>query len=161
MTTTKKRILKKFDESYAKLNKSPIIIGLVDGGLSTVPFLGPAISSILDNRSFKIFEKNSRNLAREIKDLLGKLDEDKIDKDFLQSDEFSSIILSILSKNALVYQEEKTKLFAQFLINAITRDKSSVEYKESFLQIIDEISPNHVKILKVVYDQAKKLNEYR
>ena len=76
--TTKNKLLAKIDETNDKVSRSPILKGLLDGGLSIIPGLGSAISSSLDARSFQLFEENSRKFAEEVHRLIESVDENKL-----------------------------------------------------------------------------------
>ncbi len=56
----KREVLSKVDQVSDVISSSPIVKGLIDGGLSLVPFFGLAITSALDTRAFQLFEANSR-----------------------------------------------------------------------------------------------------
>jgi len=155
--SNKKSIIAAVDKLNALSSQSPIVKGLIDGGLSLIPFLGSAITSALDTRSFQIFEHNSRQFALEVKSLVDKLDESKIDKGFLNSDEFVSLLTEILARNARTYEHEKIKLFAIIFVNATTFGKSGIPFKEGFIRIIDELSPTHILALSVIYKKSLNL----
>lgn len=144
------------DKFNAAYSQSPIVKGLIDGGLSLIPFLGSAITSALDTRSFQIYEKNSRQFADEVKVLVDELDETKIDKAFLGSDEFVSLLTEILARNARTYEKEKISLYARVFVNATTIEKSATTFKEGFVRIIDELSATHVTILALIHEKSVK-----
>ena len=129
---------------------------MIDGGLSFIPFLGSAITSALDTRSFQIYENNSKQFADEVKILVDELDETKIDKAFLGSDEFVSLLTEILARNARTYEKEKISLYAKVFVNATTTEKSATTFKEGFVRIIDELSATHVFILALIHEKSVK-----
>jgi len=150
---SKNRLLDKVDKTNQYISNSPIIKGLIDGGLSLIPFLGSAISSSLDTRAFKLFEENSRKFSEEVHRLVEKMDDKKLDKKFIESDEFTSILMETLGRNARAYEEEKVKLFAKTLAGFTTVQGSQILYKEGFIRIIDELSIEHIKILAFIFDR--------
>ena len=60
MDDQKNKALEKIDQITDSMSHSPIVKGLIDGGLSLIPFLGTAITTSLDTRAFQLFEENSR-----------------------------------------------------------------------------------------------------
>ena len=54
-------------------------------------------------------------LLRELQDAIGKLNESKLNREFLQSDEFYALVTQAMRSAAGCYQSEKLRLFAQFL----------------------------------------------
>ncbi len=76
----KNEVLVKIDKTNELISNSPIIKGLIDGGLSLIPFVGSAISSSLDARAFQLFEENSKKFTEEVRQLLDGVDEDKLNE---------------------------------------------------------------------------------
>jgi hypothetical protein len=150
----KQQIIAKLDQANAALSNSPIVKGLVDGGLSLVPFLGTAITSALDTRALKLFEENSKRFAEEVRQIVSELDDAKLDKSFIESDEFVSLLTEILARNARTYEQEKVKLFAKLFVNSVTVGKSRTPYKEGFVRVIDELSTDHIRVLAIAYEKS-------
>lgn len=142
-------------DKIKELSQHPIVKGLINGGLSFIPFLGEAISTSLDVRASQLAERNSRIFAEEVKRLLEKLDTDKLDKQFLESDEFVLLVTRILIASARTYEQEKITLYARILLNSVTVEKSDTDYKEGFINIVDDLSVEHVKILTVAYHKIR------
>ncbi len=81
-----KKICSKTAEINESISNNPIIKGLIDGGLSLVPFFGSAIISSLNERSNQLLKKNSEKFCEELKKITETLDENKINpklSDFL------------------------------------------------------------------------------
>ena len=140
-------------------SRNPILKGLIDGCLSEARFIGPAITSALNTRVFQLHEKNSKLFAHEVRALMNTLDESNLDKDYVESDEFVSLLVTVLSRNAYVYDTEKVKLYAKVFVNATTSANSSVPYKEGFVQIIDDLSVDHIRILAFVHERSRVFTE--
>ena len=153
----KNKIIASIDKLNALYSQSPIVKGLLDGGLSFIPFLGSAITSALDTRISQIYEQNSKEFSEEVKFLVNQLDETKIDKQFLESEEFVSLLIETLARNARAHEREKTKLFATIFVNATILGKSKVSYKEGFLQIIDALSVAHIHIFSCIYEKSLEM----
>ena len=155
----KNEALTKIDKTNELISNSPIIKGLVDGGLSLIPFVGSAISSSLDARAFQLFEENSKRFAEEVRKLLDRIAEDKLDKSFLESSEFTSLLIETLARNARTHEEEKVKLFAKVFVGFVTVQGSQIHYKEGYIKIIDELSAEHIKMLAFIYDRTNNPTE--
>lgn len=151
--------LEKIDKTNEQISKSPIIKGLFDGLVSLVPVLGSAISSSLDTRAFQLFEENSRIFAEEIRTIIKNLNEDKLDKEFLETPEFTSLLLEILGRNARTHEREKVRLFSKAFIAFSTKEGSTIKYKEGFIRIIDESSIEHINILAFIHNQLYSSQE--
>lgn len=151
----KAKVLSRTKEISEALANHPIGKGMIDGGLSLIPFLGQFIISALDTRALQLTERNSKRFAEEVKQLMDKLDEDKLDRHFIESDEFVSLLLEILNRNARTYEEEKTKAYARIFVNATTCEKSQVPYKEGFVRMVDEFSSDHIRALSLINSESE------
>ena len=112
----KKEFLEKVDKTNDQISASPIIKGLVDGLISLVPFIGSAISSSLDTRAFQLFEENSRRFAEETREILEKIEEKKIDKNFLESKEFTSLLIEILGRTLELMKKKKLNYLQNYVL---------------------------------------------
>jgi len=157
--SAKDKLFSTVDKINSLYSQSPIVKGLIDGGLSFIPFLGTAITSALDTRASQLYEKNSKLLVEEIKRLAEKLNADKLDQEFIESDEFVSLLVEILARNARTHEQEKVRLFARVFVNAATYDKSKMLYKEGFVRIIDELSVIHILALAFIYEISVAFTE--
>ncbi len=155
----KDKILEQVEKANDIVNQHPIIKGLVAGGLSLLPFFGEAITTTIDSWAAKRAEDNSRRLCDELRVMVKQVSEDSIDIDYIGSDEFSSLILEILAKNARVHETEKTNLFASILINSAKVEFSSELYKEGFIRVIDELSMLHIRILSFIANNDSRFTQ--
>lgn len=155
----KDQIVEKVDTATDRLSQHPIGKGLIEGGVSLVPFLGAAIMGTLDARASLLFEKNTMLLTQELQNQVQHLSESKIDSQFLNSDEFTSLLLNILTKNAHTHEEAKTRLFAQILVNSALKDVSSVPYKEGFVRVIGDLSVQHIQAFTVAFQKAQTFTD--
>ncbi|MCG3112957.1 MAG: MarR family transcriptional regulator [Candidatus Manganitrophus sp. SB1] len=147
--------ISKIDQVNTAFSTSPIVKGLIDGGLSLIPFLGQAITSALDTRAFQLFEQNSKSFAEEVKKLMDKVDESKVDKRFIHSTEFVSLLIDILARNAHTHEEEKINLYAKLFVNFTKHGNSETPYKEGLIRIIDELGVEHIRILAFIKEKDK------
>lgn len=146
----KEATLKKADDVNISLQNSPIVKGLIDGGLSLIPFLGTAVTSALSTRAFQLFQDNSRRFAEALRTEIDRLNQEKLDKEFIESEEFTSLLLDVLSSNARTHEHEKTQLYARIFVNAATIDYSKIPFKEGFVRIVEELSVEHIRILAFI-----------
>jgi len=151
--TIKDTAISTVDQVNAALSRSPIVKGLIDGGISLIPFLGQAITSALDTRAFQLFEQNSKCFSEDVKELVRKLDQNMLDRRFIESAEFVSILTDILARNARTHEEAKIRLYATLFVNFTKLGKSATPYKEGFIRIIDELSVEHIQVLAVINKQ--------
>ncbi len=109
----------------------------------------------MSGRAAQLAEKNSKQLFLTIGDYVRRLDETKIDRQFLDSDEFTSLLFDVLTMNAKSYEEEKIDLFSRIFINSALRDQRVTPYKEGFVRIIGDLSADHIRAFRFVCERTK------
>lgn len=124
---------------------------------STVPIAGALVSAlddVLGARAATIREQRMHELLRMTVELGKALDESKVDRDFLGSREWSALVEGAMLKAARTWQEDKRRMFAQFLVNASKKGPAnsgpSSGYRERLLNVVDDLTIGHVAVLQVV-----------
>ena len=137
-----------------RLAQSPIWKALIDGALSLIPGVGQAISSALSTRAANLAQKRTSALIEEIRGGVARLDTAKLDRTFLDSDEFTSVLVRTLELNARSSRAEKVRLFAATFLGFVHVPGSQVLFKETFLRIVDELEPEHIEVLRIIYRES-------
>lgn len=150
----KEKAVAKVDAATKALGSTTVGKALLDGGLSLIPGLGAAISSALGSRAFQLYEQNSRQFAEHLRTEIDRLGEDKLDKTFIESDEFVSVLIDTLMRNARTHEREKTVLFARAFANFSSTEYSSTPHKEGFLEIVERLSLDHARAIAFIYRQS-------
>ena len=159
----KEKALAKLDDISQRYAEQPAVKVATDVILSVIPLpgVGVGISSLLEARASQLAEKNTRRFVEEVRTRLGRLEEDQVSRDYVESDEFTSLLLQMLRRNATAHEEEKTRLFAQIFANSMLRDKSQTPYKEGFVQIIDDLSVDHMRVLAAMSEKYAAIPQER
>jgi hypothetical protein len=71
-----------------------------------------------------------------------------IDIEKLKTETFSYIFVSIINSVLIHYQPEKLRAFRAILLNSLRTESPSNEIKEYYLNLLDSLTPIHIKILK-------------
>lgn len=151
--------IQRFEEAEASLATSPLGKALVDGGLSLIPGLGQAIASALSTRAANVAAKHTAALVTELRAGVQQLGEEKLDAEFLESDEFSSLLVRTLNMNARSARTEKIRLFGKVFLGFLKEPGLTSPFKESFLRIVDELEPEHVQVLRLIHRDSGPLGQ--
>ncbi len=81
-----------------------------------------------------------------------KVDEEKLDKDFLKSDDFYILFKKCLDRIKYEFRKEKLLLYRNFLINSSLKKYNLKVDKNYLLKKLDIIEVEHFKILKYYLD---------
>ena len=152
----KDRALAKVDQATEALGKSMVAKAAIDASISLIPIPGVsgAISSAIGSRASKLAEENTRRLFEELRSEFERFDEVKLDKEFIESDEFVSILVDALTRNLRTHERQKTRLFARAFANFSSTDYSSTPHKEGFLEIIERLSFGHARAMAFLYKRS-------
>jgi hypothetical protein len=71
-----------------------------------------------------------------------------IDIEKLKTESFSYIFVSVVNSVLIHYQPEKLGAFRAILLNSLRTESPSNEIKEYYLNLLDSLTPIHIKILK-------------
>jgi len=138
-----KVIEQKADDMLERAENEEIVHGL----LSLLPTGG-----FLDSVLFRRIKQSARKRLEEFHVVFAKqlsdLDENKVDKDFLDSEEFDTLVMKVVARTVWEHSEEKRAFLRAVLLNSITVDLSKNPLKETILELLNEISPAHIKVLE-------------
>lgn len=126
---------------------------------SNVPVAGALVSAlddVLGARAAAIREERVHELLRMTVEFSKAVDESKLDRDFLGSPAWNALVEGAVIKAARTWQEDKRRMFAQFLTNAARRGYAP-GYRERLLNVIDGLGIGHVIALQAVAGWSERL----
>ena len=124
------------------------IIGLPPGGGAIVEVWSAVITSPLESRKTKWMEEVVEELKRLEDENKGTVE--KLVKD----EEFISLLLQATQNAIKTHQEEKRRQLKNALMNSID-SPHKYDLRRAFINLIDELSPTHIKVLKLIYDHRE------
>jgi hypothetical protein len=157
MKEVKDKALSKFDEMAKKYSS----LEMLRAPIQLIPFgVGSAIDSLFGNRASNIQYNRLMDLINGIKSDVEKLDESKLNKSFLDSDEFYFLCRDIFMKVANTRTLDKIKLFKNIFVNAITQETPEMSFIEVCNSIVDQLNEADVQLLKIIkqnnyFDKSK------
>lgn len=134
------------------------LTNIFKAGLGTSHPLGAIIASLMGDyipsKKLKRIEQFATQIANDLQSL-----ENRVNEDMIKTDEFAFVFEQCFKGAAENYQKEKLNAFRGILINsAIGIDLSDYE-KEYFLNLINNLSVLHIRILKFLAKPTEYLNE--
>lgn len=131
------------DSLFDAYNKDPMIRALIKLLMSPIPFgIGSAIDAALTAKVNQIRAKNLRIFFDELQS--GKI---KLDEEIIQREEFLYSFFATLKASINQNREQKIKLFARFLRNAVSFNQLGTDEFSEFLSILDDLSLRELQIL--------------
>lgn len=138
--------LEKAAEKYA--NKT-----LLRAAINVVPYVGGAIDVLISSKASKISEKRILDFINSLSDNLTLVDENKIDKKYLDSDDFFDLIINCFERSSKTRSKLKKDYYAKILTKQITVLNTSTEVSEHYLDIISELNEKELIIATVLFDK--------
>lgn len=129
--------------------------------ISNIPFIGGSIDLILSATAQNFIGRRIEKLLAELQIETSKLSFEKIDKNFLESEEWFDILLKSFEHTAKTRHEFKIKLFSKIITSSIRIDrKCDKEEPEMFLKLIDELLVKELQVLFIFYKMNKNPKTY-
>ena len=115
---------------------------------SAAPIIGGPISVLLDKYIPDRHQERIISFFQELASELKIIDEDKVNKEYLISEEFGYLIEETMERIAKTYQKEKIKAYKNILLNSITDKETNQDIKELYLHLVDELTDYDIEVLK-------------
>lgn len=123
--------------------------------IQQLPYVGPAIDTVLTDSASKIWQKKVEQFLYLLAKKLQEIEEQKIDKDFVKTGEFIELLRKVIGASGKSYEKEKLEYFANILKTSVLKENSEYYFKENFIKIVSEVSGLHIAILKFIHDRQK------
>lgn len=141
---TMKDKLSRLDEAYSKKTGWRALVNLI-------PYVGGSLDVLLTSKAHKLTEQRIESLLAELAQQVGTVDESKIDKDFLESEEWYDMVFRAFEKAIRTRSLEKIKLYSKILVGSLTNPDNR-DHSEDFLEILSELSETEVRLARIIYD---------
>jgi hypothetical protein len=127
----------------------------VSGIGSLVPFAGAAVDAFLGTMGTELAERRRDALFAELRAILSRLDESKVDKDYFRSEEWADLLLKAIYSSAQTRDAEKIKLFAAILAGAATQERPIDLDVEAVLGTLANLTPVEITIAGKMYEAVE------
>lgn len=124
----------------------------------------PVINGIESYKQDKLYKEEEKRLEKVIEIIQEKqlrLDIEKLDKEFVYTEEFARTIFYILEKVRGDWRNEKLEYYANVMINYSLKEFSQDFYKEGIVDKLGSYTIEHIIMLKEYYDAEKEKAEVK
>ena len=153
----KNQLITKMKEDIQHIPPGEHILNIFKAVLANIP-VGAAISSLMTDYIPSSKSKRINEFARQIAEDLRRL-KDKIDNEYILKDDFAYLFEQAFRGVAQNYQKDKIEAFRGILINSAIRPDIKQEEKEFFLNLVDNLSVLHIRILKFLANPMSYIKE--
>ena len=152
ISSTDKYISDKLNPAIEKYSENVVL----RGAIILIPFIGSPLDIFLTTKAQKIFSDRIINLFDELKYEMTTLENKKVDKDYINSEEFIDLFIKTIEATAKTRNKEKIKLYAKVLKGAIKFQDRRKYSPEEYLQVLSELTMKELEIAKAIYRQQRK-----
>ncbi|MFH1002483.1 MAG: hypothetical protein V1759_04475 [bacterium] len=137
----------------ARIRQMPAIDhfrNMLIAGVNALPCIGGMTAALMESYIPKEKEKRLLGFIDSLANAIEKV-KDQINEDLVNKDEFAFMLEKIFKGVLDNYQEEKINRYKAVFINAlINKDSLMAEQKEVFLNILNNLTVRHLRILAVL-----------
>lgn len=141
----------KISDIISKYSENPALRIITN----TLPVIGPPIDLALSTYAEEIYKSRLEKIIEILHKEINQLKEEKINKEFIESEAFFDIFLLYLEKGIKTRQGKKVQYYARILMGAIERPKT-IEQSEQEIEKISELSLTDLLVVKYMYDENCK-----
>lgn len=126
--------------------------------ITTMPVIGSPIDVLISTEGQNIIQERITDLINELTSEMDKISEDKVDYEFIWSEDFFDLIVTAFESASRTKEIEKINLYAKIIKNSVIieeADFSSLEY----IRIITDLSLQEFLVVKQLYEN-KELNAF-
>jgi hypothetical protein len=109
-------------------------------GISAIPYIGSPLSTYLGSKRQKKVKERIENYFSYITDELNRIDEDKLDKEFLESEEFGELFARGAEEASRSTTSERIRRFANIIINGALGTIEARQRSGGLFTIVNRLS---------------------
>jgi hypothetical protein len=121
---------------------------IVSTAINQIPHYGNEINKLLFGDAQRRVTERAKDVFNAVKERVERIEESKIDREFLKSDEFMTILILAIEQLQTTHDKEKLTMIANALANSGVVGFSSDSRKELFIRILRDLAPEHVALLR-------------
>src|SRR4030043_1547070 len=123
---------------------------------SAVPWIGGPVSNVLNGVSFGRKISRVREIIEGVAHDLSNF-KSEVSEKYVKTEEFEELLEQALRKASEERNEEKRRIYKEFLVGAIKAPGEPYEEQILYLRKLEEIQPDHIKVLRAL-TQTPDLN---
>jgi hypothetical protein len=124
--------------------------------INQIPIVGFFIDNFFGKTGAEIQERRLMQTIQFLHELTDKIDKTKVDYDFLESEEFTDLIVKIFQNSVKTRHKDKILLNCKILAGSILTENRDIRHSaEDLLVLVSELSPTDLKIASEIYEQQK------
>jgi hypothetical protein len=121
-------------------------LGLFKGIIGAIPWVGNLLNEMMFEARSRLKQARLNQFFTQVAQDVNSLSEDKLDKDYLRTEEFSDFIEEVCLRVSRERSEEKRTYFRKVLLDAFKGGRQP-DFSAAFLNILQEITVEEISVL--------------
>ena len=151
----KKHNLKKYAENKSELYYKKIWIQSIVVG---IPWIGGSLDKILSYKGRQLAEERIKTMLRFLKEEIQKIENNKIEMSFLESEEWNDIVFLSMEKSARIRNKGRLKTIARILKGSIKNEIDTGGHVEDLIDVVAELRDEEAILLREMYKFSHEIN---
>ena len=123
---------------------------LIRGVISIIPYVGGGVDILLSDKWNKFYQRRVDNMLEQLSNDLKNL-ENRIDEEYLNSEEFFDTMYKVLAESTKTRLDEKRKIYSKIVRDSVLHGKRMID-TESILGIITELDEKDLMFIHYIFD---------
>ena len=119
--------------------------------ITSIPYVGNYLDLFFSTKGQKIVQDRIMFLLDQLQSEVNKIDENSINKDFLESEEFFDLLIKTFEAAVRTKHHEKIQFYAKILLNSVINHNCIKYEPEDYLNILSELSLQELELAKIIY----------
>lgn len=119
--------------------------------VSSVPSMGGVLNQLLSCQGQLLAKARFERLIKELSKQMMQIDSEKIDQQYLQSENFFDLICCAIEKSLRIRNSDRASAVVRVIIGAVTHEIDEIALPEDIIAIIAELSDDAAVVLKSIY----------
>lgn len=128
----------------------------VELAASTIPLIGGTIATAIATMETARINRRLEAFIQEVHELYSRLDVDKLDRGYVQSDAFGDVVMAAIDAGRRSSSLNKRRVVAASLVGAITIDRPSGLDAEALLDTLGGLSPDDLSVARLLYSAVDR-----
>ncbi len=125
--------------------------------VAAIPYIGGTLDILLSGYAARRWQKKVASMFEELGSNLAKITENQVNKEFINSEEFESLIIRVIQALQTTHEREKISYFANILSKVVTTELLQNEKAQRYIGLVDELTGLHIRILKTFADRPREV----
>jgi hypothetical protein len=122
-------------------------LSVLKGAVGAIPFVGTLLNEVAFEARSRLKQRRLEAFFKEIADALAQLSEDKVDRNYLRSEEFSDLFEDVGNRVSQTRDDRKRVYFRNILVKGIL-GQSVPDLSAMFIALLHEITVEELSVLK-------------